>query len=262
MGMEIEVKILNINVENETKKILGRGGKFKKDIIQKLYTYDLPSIYMRYQDILYHLNLNLDSLQYEVYINKLQTLLFELDNLVPNPKLKLFQTYNLQHFSEIAFSSNIKKILNSQELCNFFKTYDVNPHKWIRLRTTGTETTLAVKHILAPDSSSIQALSETEVKVSSFSEANSLLQQLGFSFKSYQEKRRLIYELCNHEIDIDFWPEIPPYMEIEGNSEKDLAHILNMLNYSIEDTVSCTADQIYIKYGKNMFNKRTLIFPK
>ena len=48
--------------------------------------------------------------------------------------------------------------------------------------------------------------------------------------------------------------------EVEGNSEKDLEEILNKLGYSFSDSISCTADEVYRKYGKTMFEKRELKF--
>lgn len=63
---------------------------------------------------------------------------------------------------------------------------------------------LAVKHILNNKSSSIQDLMETEIEVQSFEETDVLLQQLGFVHKSYQEKKRIVFELDKHEIDFDF----------------------------------------------------------
>ena len=47
---------------------------------------------------------------------------------------------------------------------------------------------------------------------------------------------------------------------VEGKSEDDLNNILNKLGYSMKDTVSCTADDIYRKYGKSMFDNRELKF--
>lgn len=101
---------------------------------------------------------------------------------------------------------------------------------------------------------------ENEIEVKSIEEANSLLEALGFSYKSYQEKRRISYQLEQFEIDIDTWPGIPTYFEVEGNSKEELELLLNKLGYTFSDTVSCTADEVYRKYGKSMFDTRTLKF--
>lgn len=140
------------------------------------------------------------------------------------------------------------------------KRYGNNDKKWIRVRQTNDKVTIAVKHILASDNSHLQQLMENEIEVASINQANSLLEALGFSYKSYQEKRRVTYLLDNHEIDIDTWPGIPTYFEVEGTSYDDLVAILDRLGYTIEDTISCTADEVYEKYGKSMFDKRELLF--
>ena len=101
---------------------------------------------------------------------------------------------------------------------------------------------------------------ETEMEVPSIKEANNLLEALGYSYKSYQEKERITFMFEGYEIDIDTWPGIPTYFEVEGNSEKDLEEILNKLGYSFSDSISCTADEVYRKYGKTMFKKRELKF--
>ena len=54
--MELEVKVLNINEQDMIQKIEYLGGKFIEKSNQYLYTYDLPTIYGRYIDILTQLN--------------------------------------------------------------------------------------------------------------------------------------------------------------------------------------------------------------
>lgn len=103
-------------------------------------------------------------------------------------------------------------------------------------------------------------MQETEIEVSNIKEANSLLESLGFSYESYQKKIRTTYILDEFELDIDSWPGIPTYVEIEGKLEEELELFLNKLGYSMKDTVSCTADQVYEKYGLSMFNNREIKF--
>ena len=83
-------------------------------------------------------------------------------------------------------------------------------------------------------------MQETEIEVNSFEETNELLEKLGFSYRSYQEKRREKYILNEHEIDIDTWPKLLPYIEIEGKDKNDIEKILSILGYSFKDTISCT----------------------
>lgn len=80
------------------------------------------------------------------------------------------------------------------------------------------------------------------------------------SYKSYQEKERITYIFEGYEIDIDTWPGIPTFFEIEGTNEEEMNIILNELGYDITKSVSCTADEVYEHYGLSMFTNRTLKF--
>ena len=46
---------------------------------------------------------------------------------------------------------------------------------------------------------------------------------------TYQENKRIRYMLNGVELDIDFWPYIPPYLEIEGKSEEAVKDMVKLL---------------------------------
>jgi len=259
--MELEVKVLNINEEDMIQKIEYLGGKFVEKSNQYLYTYDLPTIYGRYIDILTQLNNPESEIKKEVSLSKLELLLFEIDNLLnEEDKSELKDIIKTNTFTELLEKENLIEILNKKELINFLERFHNNEKKWIRLRKTNKKTTLTIKHILADNDTSIQQMMETEMEVPSIKEANDFLRALGYSHKCYQEKKRISYILNNHTIDIDTWPGLPTYMEIEGESEEDLNSILNLLGYSMKDTVSCTVDEVYKRIGKDILNIRELKF--
>lgn len=259
--MELEVKILDINKAKFIKKLEDVGALFKQETKQILYTYDLPTIYGRYIDILTQLNDSESIIKYETAIAKLKLLFFELDNLLKTQeKNELESIIGYNNFSQLCNKENILEYLNNPKLLEFLKKFHNNPKKWIRVRQTNDKTTIAVKHILAKNETNLQQMMETEIEVPNIKEANNLLEALGYSYKSYQEKERITYLFQGYEIDIDTWPGIPTYFEIEGNSEEDLEEVLNKLGYSLSESVSCTADQVYEKYGKTMFEKRELKF--
>lgn len=237
------------------------GAVLKSETKQYLYTYDLPGIYGRYIDIITQLNHPESQIKYETSIEKLKLFAFEFDNMLNKEQgNELYKLTGYNSLSEICLLNNLLTYLNDKKLIDFIKQFHNNSNKWIRVRQTGDKTTIAVKHILANNDSNIQQMLETEIEVGSIKEANNLLESLGFSYKSYQEKERITYILENYEIDIDTWPGIPTYFEVEGKSEEDLNRILNKLGYSFFDAVSCTADEVYQKYGKSMFDSRELKF--
>ena len=259
--MELEVKVLNINERDMIQKIENLGGKFVEKSNQYLYTYDLPTIYGRYIDILTQLNNPESEMKKEVAISKLELLFFEIDYLLnEEDKAELKEIIKINNFTEVLEKEDLIEILNRKELIKFLEKFHNNSKKWIRLRKTNKKTTLTVKHILADNDTNIQQMMETEMEVPSIKEANDLLRALGYSHKCYQEKKRISYVLNNHTIDIDTWPGLPTYMEIEGEDEEDINSILNLLGYSIKDTVSCTVDEVYKKIGKDILNIRELKF--
>lgn len=259
--MELEVKILNVNKEDFIKKLEFLGANFIENSHQVAYTYDLPTLYGRYIDLLTQLNYPEDKLRFETAISKLKLLFFELDNLLNNEeKEKLHNLINANNFSSILSKDNFLEILNDNNLIEFVKSFHINPKKWIRLRQTNGKTTITVKHILLPNDTCIQQMLETELEVSDIQTANNLLESLGFSYKCHQEKQRISYVLDDHPIDIDTWPGLPTYVEIEGKSEEDLNKFLSKLGYSMSDTVSCTVDEIYAQHGISILDRRELRF--
>jgi adenylate cyclase class 2 len=107
--------------------------------------------------------------------------------------------------------------------------YDIDPadqSRWIRLRDNGEKITLTIKKI---ENDNIDGTKEIEVKVDDFDKTNLLLNELGFFHKAYQENRRISYRLDGVKIEIDFWPKIPPYVEVEGASEEEIRKLLKCL---------------------------------
>lgn len=122
---------------------------------------------------------------------KLKLLFFELDNLLTKEtKQELTKITGWNNFSTIYKEKNILQYLNNKRLIEFIKKFHNNDKKWVRVRQTNHKTTIAVKHILAPNETNLQQMLETEIEVPSIEEANNLLEALGFSYKSYQEKNK------------------------------------------------------------------------
>ena len=139
--------------------------------------------------------------------------------------------------------------------------YDFNPKRdseWIRLRDNGEETTLTYKNA---QNDSIDGTKELEIKVSNFEETNQLLNILGYIPKAYQENKRIRYLLNNVEIDIDMWPLIPTYVEIEGQTIEEVKQIERLLNVDKDKITTLNCQDIYLKiYGIDIDTIRKLRF--
>ena len=130
--------------------------------------------------------------------------------------------------------------------------YDFIPKvdsKWIRLRTNGEKTTLTIKNLV---SSEIDGTQELEVVVDNFERCNLILKELGYEAKGYQENRRIQYMINGVEIDIDYWPLIPTYLEIEGPSEEAVYETLKLLGFNKSDATTRDVEGIYLDYGHNL----------
>ena len=123
--------------------------------------------------------------------------------------------------------------------------YDLRPaekDKWIRLRTNGTVTTLTYKDIV---SNTVDGTKELEIEVESFEKTNEFLERIGFKNRNYPENERIQYILNGVEIDIDSWPMIPTYMEIEGKSKEDVINMKKILNIDETKVTTLNCSDIY-----------------
>jgi adenylate cyclase class 2 len=127
--------------------------------------------------------------------------------------------------------------------------YDIAPGvqgRWIRLRDTGSEVTLCVKEIT---SDAVDGTRETEVVVSDFDTTHALLGQLGFTAKAYQENRRSSWLLDEVRLEIDSWPLIPPYLEIEADNAEQVWTAAKRLGLARAELTSENTTAVYSRYG-------------
>ena len=136
--------------------------------------------------------------------------------------------------------------------------YDFIPKldgKWIRLRTNGIKNTLTIKDVVT---SKIDGTRELEILVDDFDNTNRILEELGYTHRAYQENRRIQYKLNGVEIDIDSWPMIPTYLEIEGSSEDEVYKTIELLGFSKDDITTRDVEGIYNDYGYDVMEIKEL----
>ena len=107
-------------------------------------------------------------------------------------------------------------------------TWRDSVQKLLRLRTYGGKTYLAYKHRTQVETTETD---EVEFEVSDKEAAVELLSRLGYFVYRHQQKRRHSFTIGDVVIDIDEWPHIPAYVELEGpneNSLKEVAHQLDL----------------------------------
>ena len=142
-----------------------------------------------------------------------------------------------------------------RNLYNFHEEYR---GRFIRLRTNGEKTTLTIKDKSAKKE--IGSVKELEIEVSSFEKTNEILELLGYEYSTYQENKRIIYKLGHIEFDIDTWPMIPTYLEIEGKNKEDVEKMIKILDIDEEKLSLDKVSEIYKKYGIDIHQYKELKF--
>ncbi|MEU5356107.1 CYTH domain-containing protein [Streptomyces albidoflavus] len=139
-----------------------------------------------------------------------------------------------------------------------YDTLPATPNRWVRLRDTGAGTTLCVKQI-ATDA--VDGTHETEVTVDSFEEASQLLGLIGLTPRGYQENRRTSYTLGPARLEIDAWPRIPPYLEIEADDADQVWETAAVLGIDRDRLTSVNTTKVYALYGIDLDAIADLRFP-
>ena len=126
-----------------------------------------------------------------------------------------------------------------------------NTGRVLRLRQVGKKVFLSIKSggDGAPDSR-FQKVYESELELNDFNQAFSMFESLGFTAFRYQEKMRTGYTTSQGvHIELDEFPKIPSYIEIEGPTDELVNDFVTQLGYSSADTVRMSATEVLRHYG-------------
>jgi len=107
---------------------------------------------------------------------------------------------------------------------------------------------------------SITGTKELEIDVSDFEKTHQILDKLGYKHKALQENKRESYKLGDVDFEIDTWPKIPPYLEIEGSSEEKVENAVKSLGYEMKDTTSINTKKLYLKNNIDIDDFKELTF--
>lgn len=118
---------------------------------------------------------------------------------------------------------------------------------FLRVRDEGDKVTMSLKVI---KECGIEDQQEICLTVDDFIQASEFLNAIGCEAKSYQETRREVWELDGVEVDLDEWPFLEPFVEIEGESEEEVVATCEKLGLDYGDAKFCSAGKLYSeKYG-------------
>lgn len=114
----------------------------------------------------------------------------------------------------------------------------------MRLRKTSKGTFLTFKH---DEDGSVAGMKELEITVSDMAKAKMILEEIGLVAYREQEKQRHKFKFGEVIVDIDQWPKIPAYVEIEGPSE---------------EAIKAAAEKLGFEWGKAVFGISGVVIEK
>ena len=135
---------------------------------------------------------------------------------------------------------------------------------WLRLRDEGNRITLSYKQrlgIKSEDGSiSDESMKEVEIVVNDFEKTAVLLKELGFIEKHYAENKRTRWVKDGVEFDIDTWPALEPYLEIESSTWEKVDKAIAWLGLDPKDKKIFSTNQIYKMKGMDIIDYIRLTF--
>jgi adenylate cyclase class 2 len=131
--------------------------------------------------------------------------------------------------------------------------------RWLRLRDEGTRSTLTLKHVT--DATAIDGTTEIETEVGDLRAMAEILHGLGLREVRYQENYREEWRLDGIVFDIDTWPDLPTFVEIEGPDEATVRRAASLLGFDYSEARFGSVDEIYkSEMGRDILAEPTLLF--
>jgi adenylate cyclase class 2 len=131
--------------------------------------------------------------------------------------------------------------------------------KFARLRCIDGKSIFTYKHI---KKDSIDGTEEIEFSIDKPFQLKEFLSHLGLVAFRIQEKKRHTLILDGVTVDIDQWPLIPPYLEIEGKSESEIQAVAEKIGLMWEDALFIDARKIIEGYGIDVSKFKYFTFEK
>ena len=110
--------------------------------------------------------------------------------------------------------------------------------KFGRIRTTSKGITFTYKHVREQTAT---GTTEIEFKITEPDKVKAFLEAMGLVMDRAQEKVRHKFQLGDVTVDIDTWPKIPTYVELEGPSEDAIKQSAEVLGFDWTKAVFGTA---------------------
>lgn len=113
---------------------------------------------------------------------------------------------------------------------------------WARVRDEGSKITMSYKQL---NDRSALGTHEVNLTVDNYESACHFLQELGLEQQAVQQTSRESWKLGNVEIELDTWPWIPSFVEIEAESEELLRATAEKLDLDYAQVLHGSVEIVY-----------------
>ena len=185
-----------------------------------------------------------------------------IDKLIDLGAKKLMDTITYIKVFDISSIINLKKIpIKYHKIINEViaitsngkSLRDQNFH--LRVRQQGNHFELTVKYA---NGINTKVKSEIEINVEisqlEFENIETILSVGGLKLIAQQQKKRISYKLNTLHFDIDKWPGIPTYLEIEGEAETDILKVIKTLDLDYDKISLLSGAKLFSEYGINFYS--------
>ncbi len=138
------------------------------------------------------------------------------------------------------------RLLVVEKMFDFKDTRLSRRRRSLRLRKVGGRFELTHK-TGAAKSNGFKVQNETQTEVLDFDSTEQILRLLGLKCIKHREKYRTSFKIGTTAFEIDEYPHIPPYLEIEGAPD-NIKKYVGLLGFTMQDTSNESSTNVLKKY--------------
>lgn len=139
------------------------------------------------------------------------------------------------------FELGATKIKDTRLIVDWYCTKEAleSGHPWyLRVRSTSDGKNEITWKSLETFVGNTRQSKEINIDVSDFDKAKSILESIGLVNYAHQEKDRISFTYQDWNFDLDQYPEMPAYLEIEGISEDHIGEAIKLLELQNNEALS------------------------
>jgi adenylate cyclase, class 2 len=116
-----------------------------------------------------------------------------------------------------------------------------------RVRDEGDVITMSAKY--SAKGNSIMSQKEAQIVINDFESGTQVLECFGLVPTDYQENRRETWRLADGTlVELEEWPDLPAYLEIEGPSVEALQTVADRLGLNWEEHLTVPTNDLYMSH--------------